>query len=112
VVDDDVVRPDLLEDVVHRLGPAHRIPQQVGAAILGLQPQGRHHAAPGGREEPPQRVAGRPDHAGVGGSAQGQVGPLEAERGDDRVRGRPGRHHHPLAGVAPRRGQGGQRQQV
>jgi hypothetical protein len=118
VVDDDVVRADGRDRLADRVRPAHRVPEQIRAARPGLVEQGLDQPAPGGGEEAAQGVvlAGRlllrPDHARVGAAAQRQVGPLEAGRPHDRRGGRAGRDDDPFAGVAPRGGHGGEREQV
>ena len=79
VVDDDVVRTDLVHHRQHPAGGGHRVPEQVRAAGIRLVQQRLDHAPLGGREEPAQRVVLAPhlivgpDHPGVRATAEPQI---------------------------------------
>ena len=87
----------------------HRVPEQIGAARIGLVQQGFHHPALGSREESAKRVVltgdlvRGPDDAGVGAAAESQIPALEAEVVGDRRRRWPARDHHPLPAHPARR---------
>ena len=79
VVDHDGVGGDPVDDVDGGASDGLGFPQEVGAALVGLVAQRRHHAEPGGGEERSQVVVGRPvaGDAGVAAAAHPQLAPVE-----------------------------------
>ncbi len=119
VVDDDRVRVDGLDDVHGPATGLDRLPQEVVAAQLGLEPEGRDGTFPGRGEEGSQvgvLAAGLlvgPGRPGVRAATQDQLDPLEARPLDMAGDTGPGRHRPPAPRASAQGpGQGEEREEM